>query len=317
MGAMTILLHSEEQSHRGHAWHHASSPTPILAAQPVRVSDVQALSPVPPVSTDPPRPGQVFTHAALWALVHIYHAVHSRAVHLGLQSLSCLHPACHLQPAFWLYLARRRLHLYCAVRWSCHPSSSPVPAAPTRPAQLLPHRHPARPPLHAIWPTSDTPGRPPLFGPSPQHPVAAHRHSCCTPRPVPTMPLCYPHVLAPSRRFPSMCLAIFCCVYSSHLCLSCAPHPAIPFRSGCSHSSPGHCPHHCPPLFSHYIIIPTSKKSRLVTSSFGLHLALSFSPSSCSLNRISTCPSSNPCGICEVHVVGPPHLPLTGRAPAK
>ena len=37
---MTILLHSEERSHRGHAWHHASSPAPILAAQPVRVSDI-------------------------------------------------------------------------------------------------------------------------------------------------------------------------------------------------------------------------------------------------------------------------------------
>ena len=101
-------------------------------------------------------------------------------------------------------------------------------------------------------------------------------------------------------RFPSVCPALFCCVYSSRLFLSRAPHPAVPFRSGCSHSSPCHCPHHCLPLFSHYVIIPTSKKSNLVASSPSPHPALLFSPSSCSFNRILTCPSSNPRGICEV-----------------
>ena len=144
----------------------------------------------------------------------------------------------------------------------------------------------------------------------------ARRHSC-VPRPVPTMPLCCPRVLAPSHRFPSVSPAIFCCIYLSHLCLSCAMHPAVPFHSGCAprlcmpiqactqaaailHSSPCHCLHHCLPLFSHYVIIPTSKKSRLVASSPSPHLALLFSPSSCSFNRISTCPSSNLHGICEV-----------------
>ena len=52
-------------------------------------------------------------------------------------SLSRLHPACHLQPAFRLYLAHRRPHLYCTVHWSHRPSSSPVPTAPMAPYRRI------------------------------------------------------------------------------------------------------------------------------------------------------------------------------------
>ena len=168
----------------------------------------------------------------------------------------------------------------------------PSPRSHCPRAGLVPYCVPSPRPLftvsggpHTSRAASPTPSSSPAplcmrFGPHPTHPAVppslgrAHstpsrRITISACRPVPTMPPCCPHVLAPSRRFPSVCPAIFRCIYSSRLCLSRAPHPAVPFRSGCLHSSPCHCLHHCPPLFSHYVIIPTSKKSHLVTSSFG------------------------------------------------